>query len=307
MIQRLTGIWKYKDSMKEILPINRVSLGEGDTPIERLHFLEVQTGVEYVYAKREDKNPTGSAKDRSIAYFFSYLKSKNIKELVVPSSGNTAISAINYGRLSGIKTYIFIPESIPKDKEARLKKSIKNHNLAQIIKSKRPLSESIKFSKNNNIRLFRGSEEVYAIEGYKTIGIELQNLRPEAIFVPVSSGTTALGIMKELKCQLHVVQTSKINTISKNFDNNFKEEKESIANAIVARVTKRKNSIINTIKRTRGWAWTIDNKAIQEAIINMENHGIKTSNEGAAAVAAFIKAVELGYKFKRVVIIFTGK
>lgn len=302
------GIFKYENIYsKKINPKYRITLNEGNTPIERLHFLENQTGIPYIYAKREDKNPSGSAKDRSIAYYLSYINSIGIKELIVPSSGNTAISAAMYSKQANIKMYIFISENISKDKEKRLKKAIKDKNLVDIIKSKKPLSDAIKFSKEKNITLLRGSETRYAIEGFKSIGEELKLIRADAIFIPTSSGTTLEGISKILdNIEFHVVQTSKINTVSRMFDNDFKNEKISLADSIVARVTKRQNKIVKIIKKSHGWGWTIENKDIRNVQKLLRKNDIHTSGEGALVVASLLKAIKKGYKFKKVILLFTG-
>ena len=302
------GIFKYENIYsKKINPKYRITLNEGNTPIERLHFLENQTGIPYIYAKREDKNPSGSAKDRSIAYYLSYINSIGIKELIVPSSGNTAISAAMYSKQANIKMYIFISENISKDKEKRLEKAIKNKNLVDIIKSKKPLSDAIKFSKEKNITLLRGSETRYAIEGFKSIGEELKLIRADAIFIPTSSGTTLEGISKILdNIEFHVVQTSKINTVSRMFDNDFKNEKISLADSIVARVTKRQNKIVKIIKKSHGWGWTIENKDIRNVQKLLRKNDIHTSGEGALVVASLLKAIKKGYKFKKVILLFTG-
>ena len=302
------GIFKYENIYSKKIPLKyRVTLNEGSTPLERLHFLEIITGIPYIYAKREDKNPSGSGKDRSIAYFLSILKQKKINELVVPSSGNTAISAAMYAHKSGIKMHIFISQNINKNKIKRLQKTIKDTDLVDIIQSKRPLSDAIKFAKEKDLYIFRGSEEKYAIEGFKSVGEELKLIRANAIFIPTSSGTTIEGISKTLDdIEFHIVQTSKINIISRIFDNNFKNEKNSLADSIVARVTKRKNKIIKIIKQSKGWGWTVENKDIRKAKALLLKNDIHTSNESAATIAALIKARNNGYHFKKVILLFTG-
>lgn len=302
------GIFKYKDIYSKKIPEKyMVTLNEGSTPLQRLHFLEIETGIPYIYAKREDKNPSGSSKDRSIAYYLSVLNTKKVNELVVPSSGNTAISVAMYSKKANIKMYIFISQNINKDKEKRLEMATKDNKLIDIIKSKRPLSDAIKFSKEKNIELFRGSEEKYAIEGFKSIGEELKLIRANAIFIPTSSGTTIEGISKTLdNIEFHIVQTSKINTISKLFDNNFKNEETSLADSIVARLTKRKNKVVKIVKQSKGWGWTIENKEVQKARKLLSDNDIYTSYDSALTVAALFKALNRGYKFKKVILLFTG-
>lgn len=304
------GIWEYENLYTPKIPREyQISLNEGNTELIRLKNIEIDTGIENVFAKREDKNPTGSAKDRSIAYYFSYLKYKGIKEIIIPSSGNTAISAANYSKLSGIKVYLYLSSKLEDKKDERLELAIKNNKKnISVIKTLKPLSDAIKFSKENNIEIFRGSNTKYAEQGYKSIGEELYNLRADALFIPVSSGTTLYGISKKINknCKIHLVQTSKINTISHLFDNNFKSEDETLAKAIVARVTNRKKDVEKIINKTRGWGWTIENKEIDQYQKLLRKNGVYTSYEGALALAGLYKALENGYLFKKVVILFTG-
>ena len=304
------GIWKYEELFSYNVPEKyRITKNEGNTPLLRLSFLEKETGIPYIYAKREDKNPTGSAKDRSLAFLISYLQSKKIENIVVPSSGNTAISAIVYSKLAGLNIDIFISDKLSKEKTKRLDKYIgRNSSDIKIHRSKKPLSDAFKYSKERNIPLLRGSKDKYAVEGFKTISKEIENIRADAIFIPVSSGTTLYGISQSLSsdCQIHLVQTSKINTISKFYDNDFIKEDYSLCDSIVARVTERKKKVIDVIKKSRGWGWTIENKYIKKAQDQLIKNDILTSPEGALTVAGLKKAVLKGYKFKRVILLFTG-
>ena len=303
------GIWEYNNLYSyTIAPINQITLGEGNTPVERLKFLEIETGVPIIYAKREDKNPTGSTKDRSIAFFFSYLKSKDIKEIIIPSSGNTAISAAYYSELTNITVYLFLSDKLTNIKNKRLKKALNNNKHIKIIQSKRPLSDSIKYSLKNNIELFRGSSSKFATQGYKSLGEELSLLRADSLFIPVSSGTTLVGLSSTINpnCHINIVQNSKINTISKLFDNKFTSETTSLSDSIVARVTERKKSVENIINKSKGWGWTVENSEIEKYHRLLEKNGILTSFESSMTLAALTKAIRSGYKFKKVILCFTG-
>ncbi|MHB8362475.1 MAG: PLP-dependent lyase/thiolase, partial [Patescibacteria group bacterium] len=162
------GIWKYDELFSyNVLEKYRVTKNEGNTPLLRLGFLEKETGIQYIYAKREDKNPTGSSKDRSLAFIISYLQSKKIENIAVPSSGNTAISAIAYSKLTGINIDIFISDKLSKEKTTRLDKYIgRNSSNIKVHRSKKPLSDAFKYSKEKNIPLLRGSKDKYAVEGF---------------------------------------------------------------------------------------------------------------------------------------------
>src|SRR5579862_7991693 len=61
---RECSLWKYH----EVLPIddrsNRISLGEGMTPLLKVERLGTRVGMRHLYIKDESLNPTGSFKAR---------------------------------------------------------------------------------------------------------------------------------------------------------------------------------------------------------------------------------------------------
>ena len=59
------SIWKFEKYFKtKVNDKFRLTLSEGDTPLEK--YENPFPGVMNLYIKREDKNPTGSFKDRYI-------------------------------------------------------------------------------------------------------------------------------------------------------------------------------------------------------------------------------------------------
>ncbi len=127
------GIWKYSLNLNPINEQFRLSLDEGTT--------EEITLEEELIIKREDKNPSGSLKDRGMAYLISKEFSLGNKNLVLSSSGNAAISAANYCELADINLTVFIsPKTEPKKIDCLKQTKVK------IIFSKRAVSDAVKFS-----------------------------------------------------------------------------------------------------------------------------------------------------------------
>jgi threonine synthase len=101
------SMWRYKN----ILPIkeeNIITAGEGNTPIINLREIGDRLGIS-LYVKLETENPTGTFKDREASFVIS--RSKEIKEnnLVLQSTGNTAIAMTYYAGLASLNSYAFIP------------------------------------------------------------------------------------------------------------------------------------------------------------------------------------------------------
>ncbi len=297
--QDQSGIWKYNRFFPYIRPKNRITFYEGATPL-----LE----IENIYFKCEYKNPTGSVKDRGIAYQVSNLKENKIKYAVISSSGNAGISAAKYCQQARIKLTVFISPRINKTK-LKILRSLK----AKIIATLKPISGAIKYAKEFKAYNLRPSTDFHAITGFATIAYEINEALPEtdAMFIPVSSGTTLVGIGKGLiklrkKIALHAVQTEAIHPIGEIYDKNYTQCNSSIADAIVAKVTPRRNQIVEVIRVNHGSGWVVSDDQILKAHHWLNERGMMCSYEGAVSLAGYWKAREKGFVYHFPVCLLTG-
>lgn len=295
-----SGIWQFANRLKPYVETKfRLTINEGNTEVQ---------AIDGIYLKREDQNPTGSVKDRGLAYQISALVQQGHKKFTISSSGNAAISAAAYCELAVAELTVFVS---PKIKTNKLKK-LKVYKNINIKRSLRAISESTLFAKENNYYNLRPSKDPLGSVGYQTVAYELQKQLPEtqAIFFPVSSATTLVGIGEGYKNnlpQLHAVQTTKINPLASEFNKNFIETETSLADALVAKTMPRKKQALNLIKQSNGSGWIVSDKQIKEAHNWLKKRKIKTSYEGAAALAGYFKAKKSNWNFQGpVVILLTG-
>jgi len=93
----------------------------GSTPMVHLKTLDPKPGVE-IYAKLEFMNPTGSYKDRIIAYMLQKdIDAGKINKnttLVEGSSGNTGASVSMIASSMGLKSILFVPDKCSDEKVA---------------------------------------------------------------------------------------------------------------------------------------------------------------------------------------------
>jgi threonine synthase len=263
----------------------------------------------------------------------------------------SSIRYINSENDIRLKLYVFISSSLHKSKLERMIAELpelkdqlikyKNCDNGKInIKfSQSPLSDSIKFANKLNATLLRGSNDKYGTNGLRTISKEIlsqlkdlpiemiestddtetsnltnkniEDVFPDSIFIPCSSGTLFTGIAEgfaklETKVRLIALQTSEVNAIAKTYDKNFTSEQTSIAEAIVDRVAHRKTEIQKIIKDTDGTAFVLQNSEIEYAQKLLKKNGIITSNESAMCIAGIIKAKATGLIIERPVCILTG-
>src|SRR4051812_1184048 len=107
------GIWRFATSLPGVAPAQRVTLGEGDTPLIALPRWGAAHGLRRVYAKLEFANPTGSFKDRGMAALVSVARAAGARHLVEDSSGNAGASAAAYAARAGMSCTVYAPAAAP--------------------------------------------------------------------------------------------------------------------------------------------------------------------------------------------------
>lgn len=109
---RYTGlIEKYRDRLPVGPNTRPISLGEGNTPLIRLHNLPEAVGVEAeLYVKYEGLNPTGSFKDRGMTMAVTRAVEEGSRAIICASTGNTSAAAAAYAARAGVTAFVLIPD-----------------------------------------------------------------------------------------------------------------------------------------------------------------------------------------------------
>mgnify|MGYP006428332643 CR=1 FL=1 len=88
-----------------------ISLGEGNTPLIRLHNLPLARERDIdLYVKYEGLNPTASFKDRGMTVAVTQAVAEGSEAIICASTGNTSASAAAYAARAGIKAFVLIPD-----------------------------------------------------------------------------------------------------------------------------------------------------------------------------------------------------
>ncbi len=109
---RYTGlIDKYRDRLPVHDDTRIISLGEGNTPLIRLHNIpdHLEKDVD-IYVKYEGLNPTGSFKDRGMTLAVTKAVEEGSKAIICASTGNTSAAAAAYAARAGITAFVLIPD-----------------------------------------------------------------------------------------------------------------------------------------------------------------------------------------------------
>lgn len=180
----------------------------GNTPLIKINY-KFNNKVNYVYAKLESYNLTGSIKDR-VAYYmikeaYNSGELKKGMEIVEATSGNTGIALAAMGARFGNPVHIFMPNWVSVERLNLMK--MYNAKVTLVSKEEGGFQAAIKmakeYAKKNNAFLTNQFENKNnALAHYETTGKEILNSLGESIggFVSgIGTGGTLMGIAQRLK------------------------------------------------------------------------------------------------------------
>lgn len=180
----------------------------GNTPLIKIQY-QYKQKINYIYAKLESYNLTGSIKDRTAYYIITKAKERGtLKEgmpIIEATSGNTGISLSALGKYYHHPVYIFMPNWVSQERIQLMKSygaqvTTFSHEQGGF---KRCIQEAQKLAKKTNGFLanqFANQDNLLA--QYETTGQEIINQIPEDIggFVSgVGTGGTLMGIGKKIR------------------------------------------------------------------------------------------------------------
>ena len=99
---------------------NRISLGEGNTPLIKSREIGRQLGLNSLYFKLETVSPTGSYKDRFAAFAISHMLKEGKNLCVATSSGNTGAALSAYCAAAKIRCVIAVVDGITQAKTQQM-------------------------------------------------------------------------------------------------------------------------------------------------------------------------------------------
>jgi threonine synthase len=193
-----TGIWRHRDVLPPVDPVNAVSLGEGDTPLVPLSPAVGQlTGVASVLAKAEHRNPTGSFKDRIAAVAVALAADTGMRGCLGTSSGNGGAALAAYSAAARQLAVLAIRSDVvaAKLREIRAFGAIaalvdpgRDDGAALDAKTTKVAALAAESGFLPFITAFRFSPE--AMRGAATIAVEIAESAPRttAIYAPVGGG-----------------------------------------------------------------------------------------------------------------------
>ena len=196
---RAPNQWRYREVLPVEDPADRISLGEGFTPLLPATRLGERLGLPRLFVKDESGNPTGSFKARGLAMAVSMAKALGATEVCLPSAGNAGSALAAYAAQGGLKAHVFVPRDV-----AHLFLMETAAYGAHVETVHGLITDAGKVcaaqAKEHGWYECATLKEPYRVEGKKTMGYELAEQMgwklPDAILYPTGGGTGLIGMWK---------------------------------------------------------------------------------------------------------------
>lgn len=307
LLQRPWNLWRYSEILPVRMPENRLTLGEGGTPLLQAARLGELIGLPNLLVKDEGRNATGSFKARGLGVAVSRAKELGVKAIALPSAGNAAAAASAYLARGGMQSVVFMPA------DASVSFMAECSALGAFVFLVDGLindAGAIVNSYSEQFGWFDVStlKEPYRAEGKKTMGIELAEQLgwrlPDAILYPTGGGTGIVGMWKafdELETmgligserpRMIVVQATGCAPIVKAFEEGVRhaplwEDAETIAPGVRVPIAIGDYLILDAVAESDGLAIAVTDNQLLEGMHELSRlEGIHGSPEVGATVAA---------------------
>ena len=106
-----SGVWRFRDLLPIVDDFEKVvTLREGNTPLYDLPRAARAMGLNWLLAKHQGMNPTGSFKDTGMTAALSVAAQRGFEWVACASTGNTSAAMAAYAARAGLRSIVFIPE-----------------------------------------------------------------------------------------------------------------------------------------------------------------------------------------------------
>jgi threonine synthase len=325
------GLWRYAELLPIERPEDRVTLGEGATPLLPIASLSAELGAE-VWLKDEGLNPTGSFKARGAAVGVARAKALGAQTLALPTAGNAGAAWAAYGARAGLLVVVAMPQDAPPltQREVRLYGAQLHLVEGTIADAGAWLN---RWSAEARVDAYNAStfQEPYRLEGKKTLGLEIAEQlgwrAPDVILYPTGGGVGLIGLWKafsELRAlgwladgrltpRLVAVQAAGCAPVIRAWEAGetataFWEGAQTVAAGLRVPGPLAGALMLRALRETRGTALAVSDDEIRVGLGELARVGLWVSPEGAALLPAARRLREQGWihEGERVVLLNTG-
>ena len=314
--RRSRGLWRWAELLPVRDPANRLTLGEGDTPLLFTPHLGVQNRLSNLWVKNEALNPTGSFKARGLGVAVARAMELGVKALVIPTAGNAGGALAAYASRAHLEAHVFMPPDAPRINQVEVVITGADLQLVQGLIND-SASAAAKAAAANGWFDLSTFKEPYRLEGKKTMGYELAESfgwqLPDVIIYPTGGGTGLVGMWKafaELEAlgwigskrpRMVSVQAEGCAPLVKAFQNGSLraepwENAHTLAVGLRVPVLFADRILLDLLRESRGIALSVNDDEILSAQVELAmQEGILAAPEGAATLAGLKHLVERGW------------
>jgi threonine synthase len=323
------GLWRYAELLPLPQDAERVSLGEGATPLLPLDWLGTELGVTALM-KDESPNPTGTFKARGAALGVSMAHRLGVRTIALPTAGNAGAAWAAYGARAGIPVVVAMPADAPPliRQEVRLYGAHLHLVDGLISDAGRWIAEGAAREGWYDASTFK---EPYRLEGKKTLGLEIAEQlgwrAPDVILYPTGGGVGLLGLWKafeELRAlgwidrdasqpRLVVVQAAGCAPVVRAWQQGgdkteFWQGAETVAAGLRVPGPLAGGLMLRALRETGGTALAVTDDEIHRALGELAGRGLWVCPEGAALLPAVRRLRAEGWieEGERVILLNTG-
>ena len=307
--------WRYR----ELLPIlnwhERISLGEGMTPL-----LPTLHGKIPFLAKLDYLMPSGSFKDRGASLLMTFLAGHGIRDVVEDSSGNAGAAVACYAARARISATVFVPAHASGPKLRSIAR------FGAKVKKIRGTRDSVTVSAQAATAKTCYASHVwnpYFIHGTKTCACEIVEQlgwkAPDWVIVPSGSGTMLLGLhmgFRILRSQglidrlprLVASQAKNCNPLERYVaGKKARPPKPTLAEGVAVAKPPRVAEMANALDESRGCVYAAREERLIPAVEACWREGIYVEPTSALGLTALEDlAAEETLDGRKVVVVFTG-
>ncbi|GAB3870310.1 threonine synthase [Hymenobacter segetis] len=194
-----TSMWRYGALLPLLHEENKVTLGEGLTPLLRLPRLAARHELAHLLLKDEGQNPTGSFKARGLSMAVSKAKELGVDGCIIPTAGNAGVALAAYCARAGLRAVVVMPRHTP---QAFQEECLWYGAEVELVDGLISDCGARVRQRNADGALLDIStlKEPYRLEGKKTMGYEIAEqlnwTLPDVLLYPAGGGTGLIGIWK---------------------------------------------------------------------------------------------------------------
>ncbi len=263
------------------------------TPLERLSDRDLGE----ILLKREDRQPTGSHKDRAARFQVDCAIARGMRAVVISSSGNAGIAAAHYCRHANLPCFVFLALSTPPGKIIGI---LDEGGVA--ILSDKPVNYARFAARVFGLPNLRPSMDPDAITGFMSLGVELAGQLPEGFAGPLlmfsTSGASLTGLARGIASQAnqarcnpryYAVQSGRAHTLASRFDARPFDPIDRLAGQGGLPETALAEELAGLIAQSTGGALYVTDTEILAAHRFQNSWSLSVSHETDAAIAALAR------------------